>query len=183
MRKASSSAKWFSKVIPFTPTAKNTGQEISVNNFTLDDVIPESSFYAYDGGTFSWGCNSGDQMVIFHKDQAINMKNREFRTLSSLITRSSFNTQTPKSDQMSFNAKGTSGGPGSSGGGPEGKTLTCTPIQDQDGLPLGQSLFDTLIPSSKGSGNVSGTIFIKSVTLFGNNYRHNYWITNYRFWI
>ena len=32
--KASSSAKWFSKVIPFTATAKNTGQEISVNNFT-----------------------------------------------------------------------------------------------------------------------------------------------------
>ena len=31
---------------------------------------------------------------------------------------------------------------------------TCTPIQDQDGLPIGQSLFDTLIPSSRGSGNV-----------------------------
>ena len=153
--KASSSAKWFSKVIPYTPTAKNTGQEISVNNFTLDDVIPQSSFYVYDGGTFEWGCNATDEMVIFHKDQAINMKNREFRTLVSLLTRSSFNTQTPKADGMSFNAKGTSNGPGSSGGGSDGKTLTCTPIQDQDGLPLGQSLFDTLIPSSKGTGNVS----------------------------
>ena len=153
--KASSSAKWFSKVIPYTPTAKNTGQEISVNNFTLDDVIPQSSFYVYDGGTFEWGCNSSDEMVIFHKDQAINMKNREFKTLASLLTRSSFNTQTPKADGMSYNAKGTANGPGSSGGGSDGKTLTCTPIQDQNGLPIGQSLFDTLIPSSKGTGNVS----------------------------
>ena len=46
-------------------------------------------------------------MVIFHKDQAINMKSREFRTLVSLLTRSALNTQTPKSDGMSFNAKGT----------------------------------------------------------------------------
>jgi len=92
-------------------------------------------------------------MVIFHKDQAINMKSREFRTLVSLLTRSSFNTQTPKNDNMSFNAKGTSNGPGSSGSG-NGKTLTCTPIQDQDGLPIGQSLFDTLIPSTMGTGTV-----------------------------
>lgn len=166
--KASSSAKWFSKIIPFTSTSKNTGQAISVNNFTLDDVIPESSFYIYDGGTFSWGCNSGDQMVIFHKDQAVNMKNSEFRTLSSLITRSSFNTQTPKKDQMSFNAKGTSGGPGSSGGGAEGKTLTCTPIQDGDGNPLGQSLFDSLIPSTKGTGNVDqGQYLLKVLPYLG----------------
>ena len=166
--KASSSAKWFSKIIPFTSTSKNTGQAISVNNFTLDDVIPESSFYIYDGGTFSWGCNSGDQMVIFHKDQAVNMKNREFRTLSSLISRSSFNTQTPKKDQMSFNAKGTSGGPGSSGGGADGKTLTCTPIQDSEGNPLGQSLFDTLIPSTKGSGNVDqGQYLLKVLPYLG----------------
>ena len=151
--KASSSAKWFSKVIPYTPTAKNTGQGISVNNFTLDDVIPQSSFYVYDGGTFEWGCNSSDEMIIFHKDQAINMKNREFKTLVSLLTRSSFNTQTPKRDGMSFNAKGSSNGPGSSSGGSDGKTLTCTPIVDQDGLPYGQSLFDTLIPSSMGTGS------------------------------
>ena len=96
------------------------------------------------------------------------MKNREFRTLSSLITRSSFNTQTPKKDQMSFNAKGTSGGPGSSGGGADGKTLTCTPIQDGDGNPLGQSLFDTLIPSTKGSGNVDqGQYLLKVLPYLG----------------
>ena len=152
--KASDSSKWFSKVIPYSPTQNNTGQEISVNNFTLDDVIPQSSFYTYDGGTFSWGCNSSDEMIIFHKDQAINMKNREYRTLSSILSRSSINRQTPKSDQMNFNKIGTSKGPGDSG--TEGKTLTCTPIQDEEGNPLGQSLLDTLIPSSKGSGSLNG---------------------------
>ena len=82
----------------------------------------------YDGGTFEWGCNNTDEMVIYHKDQAINMKNREFRTLSSLLTRSSFNTQTPKSDGMSFNAKGTSGGPGNVEEDRQVKHLTCSPI-------------------------------------------------------
>ena len=43
-----------------------------------------------------------DEMIIYHKDQ-INMKNREFRTLSSILSRSSMNRQTPKSDEMSFN--------------------------------------------------------------------------------
>ena len=96
------------------------------------------------------------------------MKSREYRTLVSLLTRSSFNTQTPKSDGMSFNAKGTSNGPGSSSGGGDGKTLTCTPIQDQDGLPIGQSLFDTLIPSSRGSGNVKeGQYLLKILPYLG----------------
>ena len=167
--KASSSAKWFSKVIPFSPTEKNTGQEISVNNFTLDDVIPQASFYIYDGGTFEWGCNASDEMIIYHKDQAINMKNREFRTLSSLLSRSSFNTQTPKSDGMTFNAKGSSGGPGNdSGGGQSGKTLTCTPITEGDGLPLGQSLFDTLVPSTLGAGKVDdGQYLLKVLPYLG----------------
>lgn len=154
--KASDSAKWFSKVIPYAPTENNTGQEISVSNFTLDDVIPQASFYSYDGGTFSWGCNASDEMIIYHKDQAINMKNREFRTLSSILSRSSMNRQTPKSDEMSFNQTGTSGGPGSAGGGSGGKTLTCTPIEDGDGNPLGQSLLDSLVPSDKGSGGYDG---------------------------
>ena len=153
--KASDSSKWFSKVIPYSPTENNTGQEISVSNFTLDNVIPESSFYSYDGGTFSWGCNSSDEMIIYHMDQAINMKNREFRTLSSILSRSSMNRQTPKSDQMTFNQTGTSQGAGSSGGS-GGKTLTCTPIEDGDGNPLGQSLLDSLIPSDKGSGGFDG---------------------------
>lgn len=163
--KSSSSAKWFSRFMPHVTTEKNTGQGIKPGpNFTLNDVIPEASFYTYDGGTFSWGCNANDEMIIYHKDFAINMKSDNFRKLVSLIQRTSINQQTPKRDQMSFNAKGTTGGSGSGGG--KGKTLTCTPIQDEDGNPLGQSLFDTLIPSSKGSGGFNGN-FMKILPWLG----------------
>ena len=51
------------------------------------------------------------------------MKNREFRTLSSILSRSSMNHQTPKSDEMSFNAKERVRSR-FSGGGSGGKTLT-----------------------------------------------------------
>jgi len=143
--KSGTSSKWFSKIIPFSPTKKDTSIPINVNNFTLNDVIPESAFYIYDGGTFSWGCNSSDEMIIFHKDQAINMKNREFKTLASLIKSESMVKITPKADEMNFNKKGTSNGPGESPDA-QGKSLTCTPVEDGES----KSLYDTIVPSTKG---------------------------------
>ena len=43
--KASDSAKIVCKEIRYAPTENNTGQEISVRNFTLDDVILLATFY------------------------------------------------------------------------------------------------------------------------------------------
>ena len=147
--KSGTSSKWFSKIIPFSPTKKNTSIPINVNNFTLNDVIPQSAFYIFDGGTFSWGCNNKDEMIIFHKDQAINMKNREFKTLASLIKSESMVKITPKADEMNFNKKGTSNGPGESPDA-EGKSLTCTPVEDGES----KSLYDTIVPSTKGVASV-----------------------------
>jgi len=147
--KSGTSSKWFSKIIPFSPTKKDTSIPINVNNFTLNDVIPESAFYVYDGGTFSWGCNKKDEMIIFHKDQAINMKNREFKTLASLIKSESMVKNTPKADEMNINKKGTSNGPGESPDA-EGKSLTCVPVEEGEG----NSLFDMIVPSTKGLGSV-----------------------------
>lgn len=144
--KSGTSSKWFSKIIPFSPTKKDTSIPINVNNFTLNDVIPQSAFYIYDGGTFSWGCSKSDEMIIFHKDQAINMKNREFKTLSSLIKNEArVIVITPKADEMNFNKKGTSNGPGNSPDA-QGKSLTCTPVEDGES----KSLYDTIVPSTKG---------------------------------
>ena len=80
---------------------------------------------------------------------------------------------------MTFNAKGSSGGPGNDGGGGQtGKTLTCTPITEEDGLPLGQSLFDTLVPSSLGAGKVDeGQYLLKVLPIFRYYYRNNNWFT------
>lgn len=145
--KVGTSSKWFSKVIPFIPS-KGGRAEIKVNNFTLDDVIPQSIFYTYEG-TFQWGCNDKDEVIIFHKDQAINMKNRDFKTLASVIKNASIAQNTPKQDTISINVNGTINGPGESNPG-QGKELTCIPIETGDG----KGLLDTLVPSTKGTGSV-----------------------------
>ena len=50
---------------------------------------------------------------------------------------------------MNFNKKGTSNGPGESPDA-QGKSLTCTPVEDGEG----KSLYDIMVPSTKGVTNV-----------------------------
>ena len=130
------SAKWFAQVIPFYPTSKNAGKNINVENFTLNDVIPQGGFFIYEGGTFDWGCSANDVMIVFNKNKAITMKSKNYKTLVNLIGKASYNVSVTPS-YLTFSKKGSMGGPGGGGssggsGGKEG-TLTCTPVVDQYG--------------------------------------------------
>ena len=124
--KVGPSAKWFSQVIPFAPTKKGAGATVgvNVNNFTLNDVIPQAAFTIYENGTFSWNCAQDNVIILFNKNVAVNMKSRDYSTLSSLIKKASFSKGTPK--YLTFNSKGTSAGPGKKKG--KGKTMTCKPV-------------------------------------------------------
>ena len=130
------SAKWFNQIIPFSPTSKNSKKNINVENFTLNDVIPQGPFFVYEGGTFDWGCSSNDVMIVFNKDKAITMKTKNLKTLVSLIGKSSYNVSVTPS-YLTYSKRGSTGGPGgkgsSSGGGGKAGTLTCTPVVDQYG--------------------------------------------------
>lgn len=135
------SAKWFSQIIPFSPTEKRSGLSIGVQGLTLNDIMPRAGFCVYEGGTFDWGCNTSDTMIIFQLNNAINMKRRDYRTLGTLINRASYNCVTAGgkgvcgAKGLVFNAKGTAGGPGSGGGGGGGggKSMTCVPVIGPDG--------------------------------------------------
>lgn len=134
-QKEGSSANWFSQVIPYSPTGKNSAIPINVTNFSLNSVIPHASYYVYDKGTFDWGCNANDKMIIFHKNNAINMKNTDYKKLRQLIKPASYNINTT-TEYITFNKKGTKEGPGVIAGNAAGKGMTCTPIVDQDGNSL-----------------------------------------------
>lgn len=131
--KESSSAKWFSQIIPYSPSERGgSGKSINVNNFSLNSVIPLAPFFIYEGGTFDWGCSAEDIMIIFNKNKAINIKNSNYRTLVTLIQKHSYSAQATPS-YLTFNAIGTSSGAGRQPGSKTSKQLTCTPIIDQDG--------------------------------------------------
>ena len=135
----SASANWFKKVIPFSPTrGSGSSTSIRVNNFTLNDIMPQAPFTVFQNGTFDWNCDSNNVILLFHKNNgAINMKTRELRTLKSLIGKASYNLQTPKN--LTFNKQGTLNGPSGSGPDPDikGDNLTCTPITYPDGSDIG----------------------------------------------
>ena len=73
-------------------------------------------------------------LILFHKKVAINMKSREYRTLTSLISKASYSMGTPQ--YLTFNKTGTTAGPGKKSGGGKGKTMTCRPITYPDGTPI-----------------------------------------------
>ena len=136
----SASANWFKKVVPFSPT-KGGGSSTSINvqNFTLNDIIPQAPYTIFQEGTFNWNCNVNNIVILFHKNNgAINMKTRDYETLISLISKASYNLSTPSN--LLFNKQGTLNGPtGGSGGGHDikGDNLTCTPITYPDGTDIG----------------------------------------------
>ena len=142
VKKEGSSSKWFSQIIPFSPSEKGgNGKSINVTSFSLNNIIPLAPFSIYDGGTFEWGCSSKDIMIIFNKNKAITMKSNDYKTLVSLIDKHSYIVHaTPK--YITFNSIGTSSGPGKLPGSKNSKNLTCTPIVDQNGNKIGSDKKD-----------------------------------------
>ena len=136
--KAGASAKWFSQFVQFAPTKKGSGATVpvNVNNFTLNDVIPQAAFTIYENGTFSWNCATDNIIILFNKNVAVNMKLRDYSALTNRIKKASFSKGNPK--YLTFNSTGTTAGPGKKSGG-KGKSMTCKPITYPDGTPITDS--------------------------------------------
>jgi len=128
-KREGSSPEWFSKCIPWAPSKPGRNKSINVSNFTLNDVIPKAAFTVYENGTFDWNCGQDNVVILFHKNVAITMKKKEYKTLTSLIKKSTYVKSVP--DYLTFNKKGTTFGPGKST--PKTKSMTCTPITYKDG--------------------------------------------------
>ena len=143
-----SSAKWFHKIVPFSPTIKKSSSEIiNATNLSLNHLIPEASYLVYEGGTFDWGCNKNDKMILFNKNVAINMKEEDYVKLRSLINTASYNISQP-TKQLLFVKDGTKHTANRPGGK---RTMTCKPITFPDGSPIVNSDTSKSLPFEKSS--------------------------------
>lgn len=149
------SAKWFKQIIPYCPTKKQGTVSINVNSFSLNSIIPRSSFVVYEGGVFCWGGGQDDISIIYEIENAVSMKSTNLNTLKRLINKHSYNTY-PTSDYLQYSSDGSRAGPGKKSGSGKSKQLQCVPIYDQDGNKIPEGASD-VNPSLKGTGLISNS--------------------------
>ena len=132
--KTGSSAKWFNKFIPFSPEQKDRTTGINVNGYTLNSVIPQAPYIIYEGGSFDWNCGQDNIIIMYHKDNAINMSNANMIKLGKLISASNTTVVNPVSNLL-LSSAGTKAGPGKNAS-KEKKVLKCKPVTYPDGSPI-----------------------------------------------
>ena len=144
------SAKWFHQIIPFAPTRKEGTVPIETYHFTLNHLIPRSSFVVYEGGVFCWGGGKDDISIIYEMENAAHINPSDLNTLKSLIEKNSYNTY-PNSDFLQYSVEGSRAGPGKTSGSGKSKQLQCVPIYDRNGEKIPEGASD-VNPSTRGSG-------------------------------
>ena len=161
----SKQTNWFSQFGDIDFSSDKDVEEIEVNNFTLNDIIPESEFIYYPNSMFApFGCDHADAMkadyIIFPKESAINIKANTYRKLRdtfggdfkhnlsdtidspffrkiSWCKSSSNHKECMKVNEKGIylNPRGTKAGPGFNME-PDVSAMTCEPIVDEDDNPI-----------------------------------------------
>lgn len=112
-------------------TANSVSQQtvITLPTFTLDKLIPSSPFFSYSG-TLPYPPSNGDNdLIVFNKENALNISQRALDTFSQMISESAIPIQSVNSDGLFYNKKGPT--PISSGGGNnDGIYIECLPTGD-----------------------------------------------------
>jgi carbonic anhydrase len=159
------STKWFSK---FSKHIPNDGEKYNVNvsNYTLNSVIPQCGFIEYTGALNIPPCNPKGKVLFFNPDFAIKIKNKDYDDIKANINRSLESTHTKinnNSDNVLWNAKGTSGGPGKAVKNKRDEyILDCTQTTDQNGNPLSKGNRSSF-PIPKSGPNSKQWIWIMGV--------------------
>jgi carbonic anhydrase len=134
-----SSAKWFSK---FSNNVPNDGEQYTVNvsNYTLNSVIPQCGFAEYTGALNLPPCNSKGKVLFFDPSYHINIKPSDYDKIKAHISRSLESTHasiTNNSNNILWNKKGTSNGPGKTVKSKSDEyILDCTQTIDENGNPV-----------------------------------------------
>tara|TARA_Y100000768_G_scaffold387494_1_gene379014 strand:- start:2003 stop:2812 length:810 start_codon:yes stop_codon:yes gene_type:complete len=104
---SSSSKALFSKIIPFIPSKNEENRTININNYTLNHLIPKSSYYYYKGNLPYAPCNGEYNILLFDPKNAINMSSDNMNTLGSIIKPINTKLNNIDSDNLFYNEKGT----------------------------------------------------------------------------
>lgn len=91
-------------------TANSVGQKTTLNipTLTLNKLIPEKSFFSYSG-TLPFSPSNGDNdIIVFNKDNALNINQKTFNIFSQLISESNEQIQKVNNLGLFFNQNGAS---------------------------------------------------------------------------
>jgi len=178
---SSKSAKWFSKFAGFITNSEDSrkiNQEISVNNFNFNDIIPQASFISYKAAMpyLTNDCKTQYDIIFFEK--SLNIKNTDYQKLEEIFGKNDYgnlnsikelNNTSPTIKKNSknyiiktislsnafFDYRGTKNGPGLKSSN-ETLPLVCTPVEDEDGdsvygsrLDWVKGSFDSISPDVK----------------------------------
>lgn len=79
-------------------TANSIEEQTTINlpTFTLDKIVPKKPFYSYKGTLPYRPCNSNNNYVVFHKEDAIYLPITSFIQLSKIITKQSYSIHNVK---------------------------------------------------------------------------------------
>lgn len=104
---SSSSSALFKKIIPFIPSSRNESRTININNYTLNNFIPKSSYYYYKGNLPYEPCNGDYNIILFDPENAINMDNTNMNTLGAIIRPIENKIKEINGEDLYYNEKGT----------------------------------------------------------------------------
>jgi carbonic anhydrase len=189
---SSKSSKFFGQFAGFTTNKKE--QEISVNNFNFNDIIPQDSFISYKSrAPYLAGCNYTSNMIFFEK--TLNIKESDYETLiknygeinisefsptNTNNEKNSKNYEIKKINQVnaSLDYTGTKNGPGLRSSN-ETLPLICTPVEDEKGDSIsGKSRLDWVKGSfesvSPGVKNMFYLILIVGILIGAMVFLHSF---------
>jgi len=127
---SSTSTQLLQSIIDYTTSsAPNNGESVTINlsNFTLQNFIPKSSFYSYEGTLPYDPCTGNYNFVVFHPSNGyISLNNTYLNKLKNVINRHGY---TPKTNGplLFYNKGGTHEGGNKQGG----IYIDCFPVGEQ----------------------------------------------------
>ena len=183
---SSKSANWFSKFAGFITNSEDSikiNQEISLNNFNFNDIIPQACFISYKAASphLDTGCKRQYDMIFFEK--VLTIKNEDYQKLEKIFgmndygnldkieelnntnsnpmkNSKNFIIKTISLPNAFFDYRGTKNGPGLKGSN-ETLPLVCTPVEDENGDSVCGSRLDWVKGSfSSISPNVKNMFYL-----------------------
>ena len=198
----SKSAKFFNQFASSVVDEKT--QEISVNNFNFNDIIPQDSFISYKSkAPYLDNCTTGFNLIFFEK--TLNIKTEDYDKLVKIFGKNDYgklnsieelnNTSNLYDKNVinykikeinpryaSFDYQGTRNGPGLRSSN-ETLPLVCTPIEDEKGDPVSggtrldwiKGSFDSIGPDTK---NIFYLIIVVCIIIGAMVFLHSFIFKN-----
>jgi len=196
----SKSAKFFNQFASSVVDEKT--QEISVNNFNFNNIIPQDSFISYKSTIpYLGGCNTNFNIIFFEK--SLNIKIEDYNKLVEVFGKNdNYNASKELNNTTgnnvlnvinyeikeinpryaSFDYQGTKNGPGLRSSN-ETLPLVCTPIEDENGdsvsggtrLDWIKGTFDSIGPETK---NIFYLILIVCILIGAMVFLHSFIFKN-----